>query len=234
MDKANHTIVVTGASRGIGKSLCQSLLLEGWNVVGCSRGEASITHPRYTHVAADVSNEKQVANIFSQVRKLGFPLYSTLNNAGMASMNHCLLTPRVTMEKLLNVNVIGTMLCCREAGKLMAQQNFGRIINFGSVACVYFLEGEAVYTASKAAVEAYTKVIANELGDCGITVNAISPNPVKTDLIAGVSREKMDALVDRQAIKRYGTFEDVMEVVHFLLQPANTFTTGQIIYLGGP
>lgn len=229
-----RSIVVTGASRGLGLGFTEVLLERGWNVFGCSRGPSDTDHERYTHFELDVSDEPAVVKMFAAVRRSGKPLYAVLNNAGTASMNHVLTTPKSTMEKLFSVNVFGTMLCAREAGKLLAPRGEGRIINFGSVAVAYSLEGEAVYTASKAAVEAYTRVVAREMGYHGVTVNAISPNPVKTDLIAGVPDDKMTALVNRQSIKRYGEFDDVMRCVDFLLDEKNTFTTGQVIYLGGP
>ncbi len=234
MKPSEHCIVVTGSSRGIGKVLVETFLERGWTVFGCSRGASDVTHESYQHFELDVTDEPALLKMFAAVRRCGKPLYAQINNAGIASMNHALTTPYKTMRRLFDVNVIATMLCCREAGKQMVLRKKGRIINFGSVAVLYSLEGESVYTASKAAVEAYTKVVANELGDNGVTVNAISPNPVKTDLIAGVPAEKMDALVARQAINRYGTIDDVLNTVDFLLDPRSDFITGQIIYLGGP
>lgn len=232
--KNGEAIVITGTSRGIGLQLVQTFLERGWRVFGCSRGASEVKHKCYTHFELDVADEKAVVNMFGAVRKGGVPLYALLNNAGSASMNHVLTTPVATMEKLWRVNTLGTMICCREAAKHMVLHRRGRIINFGSVAVQYALEGEAVYVATKAAVEAYTRVVARELGDYGVTVNAISPNPVKTDLIAGVPQDKMTALVNRQSIKRYGEFTDILQVVDFLLHPDTTFTTGQTIYLGGP
>jgi 3-oxoacyl-[acyl-carrier protein] reductase len=95
------------------------------------------------------------------------------------------------------------------------------------------LEGEALYASSKAAVETLTRVAARELGDFGITVNAVGPTPVKTDLIRHVPPDKIKALLSRQAIKRFGEMEDVARVVDFFLDEQNDFITGQIIYLGG-
>ena len=229
-----ESIVITGTSRGIGLQLVQTFLERGWTVFGCSRGPSDVKHKCYTHFVMDVADEKAVVNLFGAVRKSGVPLYALLNNAGSASMNHVLTTPVSTMEKLWRVNTLGTMICCREAAKQMVLRKRGRIVNFGSVAVSYALEGEAVYVATKAAVEAYTRVVARELGDHGITVNAISPNPVKTDLIAGVPQAKMTALVNRQSIKRYGEFKDILAAIDFLLHPDTDFTTGQTIYLGGP
>lgn len=234
MKPQDSAIVITGSSRGIGLGLANVMLERGWHVFGCSRGPSEVQHERYQHYEIDVADEKGVVHLFGGVRKSGKPLYAVLNNAGTASMNHVLTTPFETMKKLFAVNVFGTMLCSREGAKLMLRHKMGRIINFGSVAVPYSLEGEAVYTASKSAVEAYTKVLAREMGEHGITANSVSPNPVKTDLIAGVPVEKMTRLINRQSIKRYGEFEDVLRVVDFLLDPENTFVTGQVIYLGGP
>jgi 3-oxoacyl-[acyl-carrier protein] reductase len=227
-------LLVTGASRGLGRGLAEAYLQRGWRVFGCSRGASDLLHERYTHFELDVAAEKPVVAMFAEIRKSAGGLYGLINNAGTASMNHVLTTPAATMEKLWGVNVLGTMLCCREAAKQMVLRKRGRIVNCGSVAVPWSLEGESVYTATKAAVEAYTRVLARELGDHGVTVNAVSPNPVKTDLIAGVPIEKMERLVARQSIRRYGTLADVLGVVDFFLNPESNFVTGQIVYLGGP
>ena len=95
------------------------------------------------------------------------------------------------------------------------------------------LEGEAIYAASKAAVESLTQVLARELAPGKITVNAVGPTPVKTDLIRSVPQEKMDALIARQSIARFGEFEDIANVVDFFIDPRSDFVTGQVVYLGG-
>lgn len=234
MSAENRAMLVTGTSRGLGQGLAEAYLTRGWWVFGCARSGAEIRHERYRHFELDVADEKAVVAMFSAIRKSGVPLEALVNNAGTASMNHVLTTPVGTMEKLWSVNVLGTMICCREGAKQMVLRRRGRIVNCGSVAVPWALEGESVYTATKAAVEAYTRVLARDLGEYGVTVNAVCPNPVRTDLIAGVPIEKMDRLVARQSIKRYGTLEDVLAVVDFFLDPRSGFITGQTLYLGGP
>jgi len=226
-------IVITGTRRGIGRSLAEYYLAQGWDVIGCSRGAASIEHAQYRHYAVDVSDESAVIAMARDVRRQVGGVDALLNNAGIASMNHCLLTPGATVDRILQTNVVGTFLFCREFAKLMRKSEQPRIVNFTTVAHPLNLEGEAIYAASKAAVESLTRIMSRELAELRITVNAVGPTPVLTDLIKGVSSEKMDALIARQAIPRYGKAEDVINAVDFFLRAESDFITGQVLYLGG-
>jgi 3-oxoacyl-[acyl-carrier protein] reductase len=171
--------------------------------------------------------------MFSLIRKREGRLDVLINNAGIASMNHSLLTPIATVNNIMETNFTGTFLFCREAARLMQLNGYGRIVNFTSVAVPLKIEGEAAYAASKAAVISLTQILAREFADFGITVNAIGPAPIKTDLIAGVSQEKLDALIERQAIRRYGEPRDVINVIEFFVDSASDFVTGQVIFMGG-
>jgi 3-oxoacyl-[acyl-carrier protein] reductase len=129
--------------------------------------------------------------------------------------------------------VLGSFLVCREAAKLMQRARTGRIVNFSTVAVPLLLDGEAMYAASKSAVETLTRVLAREFGTFGITVNAVGPTPIATDLIRNVPEEKIRAITNRLPIQRLGTMEDVWNVVEFFLRPESAAITGQVIYLGG-
>jgi 3-oxoacyl-[acyl-carrier protein] reductase len=226
-------VVITGTRKGIGRALAEYYLGQAWGVVGCSRGEASIEHPQYRHYSVDVSDESAVVAMARAVKREVGTVDALLNNAGIASMNHCLLTPGATVNNILQTNVVGTFLFCREFAKLMRKSEQPRIVNFTTVAHPLNLEGEAIYAASKAAVESLTRIMSRELAELRITVNAVGPTPVLTDLIKGVSSDKMDALIARQAIPRYGKAEDVINAVDFFLRPESDFITGQVLYLGG-
>jgi 3-oxoacyl-[acyl-carrier protein] reductase len=156
-----------------------------------------------------------------------------INNAGIASMNHVLLTPMETAQKILNTNIAGTFLFCREAVKIMKKNKMGRIVNFATVASPLKLQGEAIYASSKAAVINFSQVLAKEIGDFGITVNVVGPTPIKTDLIRKISDEKLNAVISNQAVQRFGEFQDISNVIDFFIQPESDFITGQVIYLGG-
>jgi 3-oxoacyl-[acyl-carrier protein] reductase len=202
-------------------------------VIGCSRIAPDFTLENYEHHCLDVADEKAVVALFREIRRKHGRLDALINNAGVAAMNSALLMPLSQMQSLLSTNVSGTFVCCREAAKLMRTGGGGRIVNFTTVAVPLRLEGEAAYVASKAAVLSLTQVLARELAPFGITVNAIGPTPIETDLIRSVPKPKIDALIERQAVKRMGTFADVANVIEFFLRPASTFVTGQVIYLGG-
>lgn len=227
------TVIITGTRKGIGKHLAEHYLAKGYKVCGCSRREGEITHENYSHHRVDVSDEKEVTKMVRAISKSHGGIDILLNNAGIASMNHFVLTPGKTATKIMETNFFGTFLLCREVAKIMMKKKKGRIVNFTTVAVALNLDGEAIYAASKAAVESLTKVIARELAPVGITVNAIGPTPVKTDLIKNVPGDKINELIDRQAIKRFGTYDDVSNAIDFFTDDKSDFITGQIMYLGG-
>lgn len=229
----NPITLVTGSRKGIGKFLAEHYTKAGHEVIGCSRSPMDWQIDRYTHYVLDVSDEKAVRWLFAEVRKNYGRLDNLVNNAGIARMNHSLLTPVSTVHEILHTNVVGSFLFSREAAKLMKLNHYGRIVNVTTVAVPLKVEGEAVYVASKAAVLSLTQVMARELAEFGITVNAIGPVPIATDLIRGVPKEKIDRLVSQQAIPRLGTYEDVANVIDFYLARESAFVTGQILYLGG-
>lgn len=225
--------MITGTRKGIGRFLAEHYVAAGHKVVGCSRQAPDWQRDGYTHIEADVTDEAQVKDLFSRLRRDFGRLDHLINNAGIASMNHSLLTPYATVRRVMDTNLGGTFLFSREAAKFMQKARFGRIVNFTTVAVPLKLEGEAAYVASKAAVQALSQVMARELAQFGITVNAVGPVPIETDLIRAVPKDKIAGLIERQAIKRLGTCEDVANVCDFFLRPESGFVTGQMIFLGG-
>jgi 3-oxoacyl-[acyl-carrier protein] reductase len=226
-------MLITGTRKGIGRSLAEHYANRGWQVVGCSRKPLDVTIPNYEHFIADVCDESAVKSLFTSVRSNYGHLEVLVNNAGVASMNHSLLMPYESTKNMMDTNFGGTFLFSREAAKLMQKRKFGRIINLSTVAVPLNLEGEAVYAASKAAIEEFTRIQARELADLGITINAIGPTPIETELIRGVPEDKMKQLLNRQAIRRFGQVADLVNLIDFLIRPESSFITGQVIYLGG-
>lgn len=228
------TVLITGTRKGIGRYLSEQYVAKGHRVLGCSREAPDWSLEGYEHFRADVRDEQAVKAMFHTIRKRYGTVDVLINNAGIASMNHVLLTPIETVERILATNVVGTFLMCREAARLMiGAGGGGRIVNFATVATPLRLEGESVYAASKAAVESLTQVLARELAEYRITVNAVGPTPVETDLIRAVPREKIASLLRRQAIGRMGEMRDILNVIDFFIREESDFVTGQVLYLGG-
>lgn len=223
------SVLITGASRGIGRYLYEQLSTE-YEVIGLARTvPAGIQEP---FIQADVSDSSELQE---GIRKLNVKrLYGLINCAGIASMNLFLTTPLETVRRVMEVNTVGTMNACRLLLPAIVRNRSGRIINFSSIAVNIGLEGEAVYAASKAAVETFSRILAKEVATYGITVNVVSPNPVDTELLNGVAEEQIQALVrNHQAIQRKGELADILNVVRFYLDERSSMVTGQALVLGG-
>jgi 3-oxoacyl-[acyl-carrier protein] reductase len=226
-------MLITGSRKGIGKHLAETYAKRGSIVEGCSRGDAPFESENYIHTSLDVVDEKAVKAWISAIARRHGRIDCVLNNAAIATMNHVLLTPASTANRMLAVNVTGTMLVCREAAKVMMRRKYGRIVNFTTIVDPIGLAGEAIYAASKAAVVTFTRILAFELGGWGITCNSFGATPIMTDMIKGVPQDKIDAVVNALAIKRLGTPDDCVNVCDFFVSPSSDNITAQVIYLGG-
>jgi 3-oxoacyl-[acyl-carrier protein] reductase len=228
-------MIITGTSRGIGKNLVDYYTEKGYTIIGCSKKPLEYkTNKNYHHFCLDVQDEKKVKEMFSFIKKKFGKLDILINNAGIASMNHSLLTPLSTVQKIINTNIMGTFLFCRESAKLMKKKDFGRIINFGTIAVPIKLEGEAIYASSKGAVNTLTQILAREYSRYGITVNVIAPTLVETDLIKKVPDIKREKVLQKISIPKYTQMNDITNVIDFFIKAQSHLVTGQIIYLGGP
>lgn len=228
-------VLITGTSRGVGRHLAEHYLAAGARVVGCSRGEKDlISHDNYLHLRADVGDEKSVAALFGEIRRQYGRLDVAINSAAInPTLSLALMTSFSAAEAALRINFLGTFLVSREAAKLMMRNKFGRIINLSSMAVRHEVPGEAIYTASKAAVNAFTRVFAKEVSSSGITCNVLAPAALPTDLMAAVDQKALLEILSRNAIPKIGNLEDVTAVTDWLIMRKTQSITGQIIYLGG-
>jgi 3-oxoacyl-[acyl-carrier protein] reductase len=228
-------MLITGSSRGIGNHLARYFLDRGWLVVGCSRTEYNgLDHEGYTHHVVDVGSEPEVVELFRSIRGSYGRLDAAINNAAVnPSLSLVALTPATAAAETLTSNVLGPFLVCREAVKLMMRNNFGRIVNLGSMATRHEVQGEALYTASKAALNAFTRVLAKEVAAHGITCNVVAPAAVGSGLVSAVDPEKLAEVLRRNAIPEAGTESDVSSAIEWLTRRESSAITGQVIYLGG-
>lgn len=226
-------ILITGASRGIGHSLCRHYLERGHQVAGFSRSGSSLTHENYRDYQGNVSSDGDVQDLIRQLRSEWKSLDVLINNAGIARMIPFALTPPQTAQEVMEVNYLGTFTVTHAAIRLLRQSKCASVVNLSSIAVPLRLEGEISYAAAKAAVEEFTKIAARELASFDITCNAVGPSPIQTDLIRNVAPEKIQGLLARQAISRMATCDDVANVIDFFIDENSRMLTGQVIYLGG-
>lgn len=224
------TIIVTGASRGLGRYCAEQLHERGYRVVGLGRSEISDT--KFEMRSADVGNPESVASALGDLRR-DPALYALVNAAGIASMNLVLTTPSATVRRIVETNLLGTIFCCQCVAPALIRRGGGRIVNFSTLGVPLAIKGEAIYIASKAGVEGFSRVFAREMAPHGVTVNTIAPGPINTALIEKVPRSKIDAVVNQQIITRQAEPKDVFNILTLLLSPESSMVTGETIHVGG-
>ncbi len=226
----NEKIFVTGASRGIGFHIAQTLQGKGFDVIGLARRKVE-GHPFPVH-AVDVGQPDVVADFFADFKK-DPQVYGLVNAAGIASMNLLLTTPAATVERIIRTNLIGAINVSREFAKICVRNKRGRIIHFSTIAVPLALPGESIYIASKAGLEAFSRVFAREMALFGVTVNCVAPGPIDTDLIRNVPADNIEEVVQRQLIPKKMGSEEVSEVVVFLLSEQARMISGEVMHVGG-
>lgn len=233
-ESQSKVMLITGTSRGIGKMLAEHYCEKGWMVIGCSRGESEIRHSSYLHQVADLEKEEDIISLFKTIRSQYGQLDAVINNAAVnPAIVSAALLPASTIKHAYAVNVFAVMIICREAVKLMSRKKQGRIINIGSMASKLEVQGESVYTSTKAAVVSYSRVLAKESYKAGITVNVVAPSVVESDLSSKINKEKLQEVLERNAINHWGSMTDISAAIDFLIAEESNAVTGQIIYLGG-
>lgn len=227
-------ILITGTSKGIGKFLSETLLKEGHFVFGCSRSKSTIHHDRYKHYEVDLEIDHQIIEMIRSIKHDYHFIDVLINNAAVNPIiSPAALVSNTAINQVFKINVFAVMILCREVIKVMQKRKFGRIINIGSMAAKLEVEGEALYTSAKAAINSYSRVLAKEVYGMGITVNVLAPSAIPTELSEKINQEALRNVLERNAIKIYGEMGDVTNAISFLINTNSKAITGQIIYLGG-
>lgn len=237
--RITKTAIVTGAAKGIGQAIAKKLIQDGFFVwiidIDETAGEKFIKQNKQDTVKfikGDISEEIQVQHIFELIIKENNAIDVLVNNAGIIRDNLIHNMPVEDFDIVLNVNLKGTWLMCKEAAKIMRVQKKGRIINISSRAWLGN-RGQSNYSASKAGIISLTKVLALELGKYNVFVNAIAPGLIDTPLTQFLNKEVLDQLIQTQPTRTMGNPEDVANAVSFLASEKTKFITGQVLYVDG-
>ncbi len=223
-------IVVTGASRGLGRALADRLVAQGHEVLGLARNVDGLPFPA---MACDVSDHDAVKAVARVLRKARAEVTGLINAAGVAAMNLAVTTPQATTEKVIRINLLGTIYCCQLLAPLMMRQNAGSIVNFSTIAVALGLKGESIYVASKAGVEGFSRAFAREMADFGIRVNCVAPGPIDTALLRGITGDQIGKIVAQQIFPRQFTPDAVCDIVELLLDPRSAAISGEVLNVGG-
>ncbi len=222
-------IVVTGASKGIGEHICNRLLDKGFKVVGLAR---TVKKKRYKMIGCDVSSTDSIDDAIKEIKKLG-KISGLINAAGIASLNLTLFMTKSSIRKIIETNLMGTIYMSKQVSPLMIRNKKGFIINFSTIAVPLAMKGEAIYVASKAGIEGFTRAFAREVSGFNINVNCISPGPIKTDLTRGVEEQEINNLISQQLINKQFKLDDISDLVETIIDKKYSSITGQILHVGG-
>ena len=239
---SGKTAIVTGASRGIGAAIAHRLCEAGANVVLCSRSAESVAQiadtlqgKGYTafSMAADISEKADVESLIAETIERFSQIDILVNNAGITRDMLLMRLKDEDWDAVLQTNLTGTMYCTRGVLRPMIRQKSGRIINISSVVGLSGNAGQVNYAAAKAGIIGLTKATAKEVGARGITVNAIAPGFITTDMTAQIPEKNQEQLLELIPLREFGHPEDVAAAVCFLASDAARYITGQVLQVDG-
>lgn len=242
MELQDQVAVVTGAGRGIGRAIALELAARGAKVVLASRSQdqleevaKEITGAGGTAlcVATDVAQSEQVDALIARTLEQFSQLDILVNNAGVTRDTVLLRMKDSDWDTVLNVNLKSAFLCTRSASKTMLKKRYGRIINITSVIGQIGNAGQSNYAASKAGLIGFTQSVARELASRNITVNAVAPGYIETEMTSGLPEKVQQQILAQIPMGRMGKAEEVARLVGFLVSPTSGYITGQVFNVDG-
>ena len=242
MDYEPKSAIVTGSAQGIGKAIAVKLAEKGLNIVVSdimldeakkTAAEIEKMGVKAMAVKTDVSNAEDVKVLIETTKETFGSVDILINNAGITRDSLSMRMSEADWDIVLDVNLKGTFLCAQAASKIMMKQKYGRIVNISSVSGILGTAGQANYASSKAGVIALTKALSRELAARNITVNAVAPGFILTEMTDKLPDKVKEEYITQIPLGRAGTPLDVANVVDFLISPAASYVTGIVISVSG-
>ncbi len=237
----NRTALVTGASRGIGRAIALTLAGAGARIIVASNepenndkvtAEIQAAGGQAFPVFIDMSSADSIKEAFAKAKEFG-PVEILVNNAGITKDGLAMRMKKPDWDLVISINLTGAFLAAQEALPGMMKERWGRIVNIASVVGQSGNPGQANYVSSKAGIIGLTKALAQEVGSRNITVNAVAPGFIETDMTAKLPQEVKDAYIAKIPLKRGGTPDDVAKAVRFLVSDDAAYITGHVISVNG-
>ena len=243
MSETKRAAIVTGGSRGIGRAVCLALAEQGVNVVVNYAGSAAAAEETAAlcrekgveaiAVQASVADAAQVDALFEKAVETFGKVDILVNNAGITRDNLIVRISEEDFDAVLDTNLKGAFLCCKKAARIMMRQRWGRIVNISSVVGLRGNPGQTNYSASKAGVIGLTKSLARELSSRHVTVNAVAPGFIDTDMTRVLPEAARTAILSQVPLGTFGQPEDVARAVAFFAAEESGYLTGQVLCVDG-
>lgn len=236
MQKESKKILITGASRGIGKDIALNSKEKGYKVLGTSttnEGVSSLKENGIHGLQLDLNDKKSVESFNGLLTQEHPDIAVLVNNAGITRDNIVLRMSEEEWTDVLNVNLHGAFKVTKTVLKFMLKKRWGRILNITSTSASTGNRGQANYAAAKAGIEAFSKSLAKEVGSRGITVNAIAPGYIQTDMTEVISENVKEEILSQIPLSRFGKPEEISQLVDFLISDEASYITGQTIHING-
>jgi 3-oxoacyl-[acyl-carrier protein] reductase len=235
-----RNVVVTGGSRGIGLAICRTLHAAGYRVIAIARsqsselGEAirdaeSRSPGSFRFVPFDLGQTDAISELVRQIRKESGAIFGLVNNAGISSEGALGIMPNERIEQMVRVNTIAPMVLTKYVVRAMMSDGGGRVVNISSIVAATGYKGLSVYAATKSSIVGFTRSLAREVGQLGVTVNAVAPGFVSTDLTRGLNDEERARIERRSALRRLADVDDIAGAVEFLLSDKAKNITGTVL-----
>ncbi|MEO1945647.1 MAG: SDR family oxidoreductase [Candidatus Thioglobus sp.] len=240
----NKVAIITGANRGIGKSIVETFAENGATIIACVRTLSPDTElwmksveERFnvpvTPVLVDLSDDESVKDLVKKIILISKKVDILVNNAGIASGALFQMTTISELRKVFEINFFSQIVISQGISRIMSRNKSGSIINLASTSAFIADPGTLAYGSSKSAFARATKSMATELGPMGIRVNALAPSVTKTDMFDQMSADARDSLIESSALKRYAEPQDIANVALFLASDLSLYVTGQVIRVDG-
>tara|TARA_B110000263_G_scaffold145931_1_gene126556 strand:+ start:46 stop:795 length:750 start_codon:yes stop_codon:yes gene_type:complete len=237
-------VLVTGGARGIGRSIVLNMSKNNYDIIinynqshvaanDLAKEVKNISDSKIKVVQADVSNESQVQKMFLEISQEFSGVDVLINNAGITKDGLSMRMKIEDWDSVINTNLRGSFLCSQAAIKSMMSNRWGRVINISSVIGLHGNLGQSNYSASKSGLIGLTKSMSKELASRNITVNAIAPGFIKTEMVETISEKIQEGILSRISMNRFGESEDVAYLVEFLASEKANYITGQVITVDG-
>ena len=230
------TALVTGATRGIGKAIAKKLKADNYKVLGTAtsvNGVDTLNSDGIEGYLLDLNSKDSIDSFWSQLENDNKTISVLINNAGITRDNIILRMSDEEWSDIMNVHLYGTFQLSKRALKMMLKNKWGRIINISSASASIGNRGQSNYAAAKAGVEAFTKSLAKEVGRRDITINAIAPGFISTDMTENNKGVNADYLVKEIPLGRFGEPEEVASLISFMCSDGASYITGQTIHING-